>query len=312
MIAYKNYNFYNHTKNECLEVTFKYESELANPYKKSQSDEFVVRNLRHETTEAEYIRKVEKIKDFIVKGDVYEVNLTQQLEGEFQGPPFKLFKKLYSKNDAPFSCYMNLDKFHILSSSPELFLSADKYKIETRPIKGTAKRNSDVRLDEISKNILLNSEKDKAELFMIIDLLRNDLGKVSEIGSVKVLESMKLEKFKNVYHLVGIIESVLSNNKDYVDLIKACFPGGSITGCPKIRAMEIIDELEKYSRNLYTGTIFLMNKQFLISNIIIRTAIIINNQIFINSGGAVTIDSDPKSEYEEMLIKIKNIIESLE
>ena len=152
------------------------------------------------------------------------------------------------------------------------------------------------------------SEKDQAELYMIIDLLRNDIGKVCRPGSVRVLDRKRIEAYENVYQLIGIVEGELEDDKDYVDLLRAVFPGGSITGCPKIRSMEIIDELETFRRNIYTGTIFHFNREFFQSNIVIRTAIVNGNRIFFNSGGAVTIDSVPEDEYDEIIHKVRNIM----
>ena len=311
MLVYRKYFVFDNYKKKCWKVDFSYLNEIEIVQKKDIKSNFQIQNLIHETSESEYLQKVKIIQDYITQGDVYEVNLTQQVSGEFFGSSYQLFKKLFKINDAPFSCYFNLKKFQIISSSPEQFLKVVNRTVETRPIKGTIKRSKNKIQDDLNKEILLNSQKDQAELFMIIDLLRNDLGKVAKIGSVKVVEEKKMEIYKNVYHLVGIIESLLDEKYDYIKLLKATFPGGSITGCPKIRAMEIIDELETFTRNLYTGTIFLMNKNYLISSIVIRTAIIKDNKIFINSGGAVTIDSDPMEEYEEMRIKITNIIDSL-
>ncbi|MBN2279517.1 MAG: anthranilate synthase component I family protein [Candidatus Marinimicrobia bacterium] len=311
LLTYENYIIFDHSNREVWHINFNYESTYKKIIQKVVDQSFEIFNIQPEANREEYKNKVTRIKNYILEGDVYEVNLTQQIKADFNGDGFSLFKRLYSKNDAPYSCYFNLDRLQIVSNSPELFLKAIGKSVETRPIKGTISRSDDPVLDNINKGTLLNSEKDQAELFMIIDLLRNDLGKVSNIGSVKVINSKKLECFKNVFHLVGIVESELSRDHDYIDLIRATFPGGSITGCPKIRSMEIIDELETYTRNLYTGSIFIMNREFLNSSIVIRTAVIKDQEIFINSGGAITIDSDPEQEYQEMTEKIKNIMESL-
>lgn len=312
LLAYKTYFIFDTIEHLAWEIKIHYRK-TKYLHKTSQKDNsFKIRNLSQETSKADYIKKVKVIQDYITKGDVYEVNLTQQVSGDFSGNAYDFFKKLYSINDAPYSCFFNLDNLKIVSNSPELFLRAKGREVETRPIKGTIPRSNNSAIDLQNRQSLLNSEKDQAELFMIIDLLRNDLGKVSEIGSVKVKNAKKLEPYKNVYHLVGIVESNLDKKYNYTDLLKATFPGGSITGCPKIRAMEIIDEIETYTRNLYTGSIFIINKEFFNSNIVIRTAIIKDDKIFINSGGAITIDSNPNEEYLEMKVKIKNIMELLE
>jgi len=310
-LAYKTYYIFDNLEKLTWKIDFEYEHENKFNLIKEDGSSFKITNLSQESTPEEYLQKVKKIQDYIVKGDVYEVNLTQQISGDFKGNPFSLFKQLFLVNDAPYSCYFNLGKIKIISNSPEMFLKVNKKQIETRPIKGTISRSIDPEKDQQNRLTLLNSEKDQAELFMIIDLLRNDLGKIAEIGTVKVRNVKKLEPFKNVYHLVGIVEAILDNKYDYIDLIKATFPGGSITGCPKIRSMEIIDEIETFTRNLYTGSIFIINQEYLNSSIVIRTAIINEDNIFINSGGAITIDSDPEDEYKEMQTKIKNIMELL-
>ena len=167
----------------------------------------------------------------------------------------------------------------------------------------------DVKRDGANRSFLLSSPKEEAELFMIIDLLRNDLARVSWPGSVKVIHSKRCEKYQNVYHLVGVIQSLLQKNRDYADLFRAAFPGGSITGCPKIRSMEIIRELEQHKRHLYTGSIVMMNSRSLISSIAIRTAVASRGRIFFNAGGAVTVESDPEREYDEVLTKVSNFLE---
>jgi len=294
-----------------INVKYNYKSSVDGQINLPVSTGFSVKNLEPECSAEEYCRKIEKIQEYIREGDVYEVNLTQQIKGDFFGNSFALFKKLFQKNTAPFSAYLNFETLKIISNSPELFLKCQNRKVETRPIKGTINRGVTPEQDRENKSHLLISQKDQAELYMIIDLLRNDLGKVCEYGSIKVIKRKKIEAYKNVFHLVGIIEGKMRENVSYPDLIRACFPGGSITGCPKIRCMEIIEELETFSRNIYTGTVFLMNRDFLTSNIVIRTAVINNNTIFLNSGGAITIDSDPEQEYEETEHKLKNIRESI-
>lgn len=258
-----------------------------------------------------YKKKVNRIIEYIKDGDVYEVNLSHRCQVAFNGDPYAIFTKLYNINSAPFSAYLPFGDHTIISNSPERFLYAQKNRIETRPIKGTAPRGKTENEDLKIKNSLLNSEKDKAELSMIVDLLRNDLGKVSKYGSVKVRKHKRIESFANVWHMLSIIEGELRPKENYGSLVKACFPGGSITGCPKIRSMEIIDELEEFSRNIYTGTIFIANDQRLDSNIVIRTIIAHNGQLYFNVGGAVVYDSDAEKEYEETKHKAKSILKAL-
>ncbi len=311
-LAYRCYYVFDNYSKQAWRIDIEYGKEHSFNADVSDSHDYSVSHIKNELSREKYINRVEKIQDYIRQGDVYEVNFTQQINGRFTGNAFALFKRMYAANPAPYSCFLNLPDLKILSISPEMFLRAKGKTIETRPIKGTIKRGSNPVQDQEKINRLLASAKDQAELFMIIDLLRNDLGKVSEIGSVFVRNPKKLEKFENVYHLVGCVESQLRGDIDYIDLIKAAFPGGSITGCPKIRTMEIIDELETYSRNLYTGSILIMNQIYLNSSIVIRTAIVKDDEIFLNSGGAVTIDSKPEEEYLEMKTKINNILALLE
>ncbi len=310
-IFFNVYYVFDHLNKKAYQIDIEYESKSKIIKKTNIYNGYNVKNIQSECTREEYMEKVEKIRDYIFRGYVYEVNLTQQINGSFFGDAYSLFKKLFSINNAPFSAYINLEDTKIISNSPELFLRCKGKEVETRPIKGTIKRGRTEEIDKENIELLINSKKDQAELYMIIDLMRNDLGKVSEIGSVKVINPKRLETYKNVHHLVGIVIGKLKESCDYFDLLKAAFPGGSITGCPKVIAMEIIDEMEKYTRNLYTGSIFMMNKEFFISNIVIRSAIIKNNKIFVNSGGAITIDSIPEEEYNESIIKIKNIINSM-
>lgn len=251
-------------------------------------------------SKSKYVKKVKKVKDYIVEGDVYEVSLSHKCTTKFNGDLYTFFQKLFKLNSAPFSAYLPFDDFTIISNSPERFILAEKDKLETRPIKGTLPRSK-------PKSQLYNSKKDDAELSMIVDLMRNDFGKVCKYGSVKVKEHKRIEGYKNVWQMLSIVEGRLRSKENYGSLMRACFPGGSITGCPKIRSMEIIDEIEDYTRNLYTGSIFIANDVRLDSNIVIRTMIAHKNTLTFNVGGAIIFDSDPESEYQETLDKAENI-----
>lgn len=307
LTLFRNYRYWDNRTQQCWEIVFDFTEYI--PAKLSENlQAYSLTNFAQECDEKEYCSKVEKIQDYILSGTVYEVNLTQQFQADFSGSAWAFFKNLYQKNSAPFSAYLDYSDFKICSISPEQFIKCSDKKVQTKPIKGTAPRGKDETEDRINQEMLLNSEKDLAELHMIVDLLRNDLSKVCEIGSVNVLHANKLETFANVFHLVGIVEGFLKPKTTIIDLIKACFPGGSITGCPKIASMQVIEELESYKRNLYTGSIFVMNNIFLQSSIVIRTGIIVENKLFVNSGGAITIESDPKSEYQEILHKIRTFL----
>ena len=255
-------------------------------------------------TRSDYINAVEKIIEYIAAGDVYQVNMSQRFEMDFDGDTFALFKTLYHHNPAPFFAYINAGSHQIVSTSPERFLLRTGEKIETRPIKGTRPRGKTPDEDGKLGQELRQSKKDDAELSMIVDLLRNDLGRVSKAGSVRVAEHKRLEKYQNVFHLVSIVESDLETGRDSVDLLKATFPGGSITGCPKIRTMEIIDELEPSRRHIYTGSIgYVSFHDTMDLSIAIRTATVYNGKIIFTVGGGIVYDSDPQDEFEETMHK---------
>ncbi|WMJ82395.1 aminodeoxychorismate synthase component I [Clostridium sp. MB40-C1] len=264
-------------------------------------------------TKDEYIDCVEKVRDYIEKGDIYITNLTQRFNCKIEKEPYEIYKVLRGINPAPFAAYMKLEDFSIVCSSPERFLQIKNGIVETRPIKGTRPRGKNEEEDLINKNELLNSEKDKSELLMIVDLERNDLSKVCKPNSVKVTELFKLEEYSTVYHLVSTIIGELKDDSTSIDCVKACFPGGSITGAPKIRSMEIIDELEKVRRNIYTGSIgYIGFDNSLDLNIVIRTIFIKDNEAYIGVGGGITWESDSLAEYEETLDKAKALFRAIE
>ncbi|MCK4262328.1 aminodeoxychorismate synthase component I, partial [bacterium] len=253
-----------------------------------------------------YLNAVRRAKDYIGKGDIYQVNLSQRFSADFSTPPYELYKRLRSINPAPFASFLNFDGVAIVGASPERFLRLRGGKVETRPMKGTRPRGKSLEEDSKLREELLQSEKDKAELVMIVDLERNDLGKVCEYGSVQVTESRTLEPYATVFQTTATIEGRLREGKDSVDLLKATFPGGSITGAPKVRAMEIIDELEPTKRGIYTGSIgYLSFSGALDLNIVIRTFILKDGRAYFQVGGGIVADSCPEAEYEETLDKAK-------
>ena len=260
----------------------------------------------------DYKKAVTKLKEYIISGDVYIANMTQRFWCYNEEESFDIYKKLRSINKAPFSAYLNFEDFQIISSSPERFIQVFKNKAHTRPIKGTKPRGHNVEEDEKNKLELINSEKDKAELLMVVDLERNDFSKVCKPHTVKVTENFKLEEYDTVFHLVSTVEGELKENVSSVRCIKECFPGGSITGTPKIRSMEIIEELEGIKRNIYTGSIgyfdFRGNCDF---NIVIRTIIKKDNKAFFGVGGGITYDSIEEDEYNETLDKAKALMRVL-
>jgi len=259
-----------------------------------------------------YMAAVDSIRDYIAQGHVYQVNMSQRFEATFEGDPYALFSHLFDLNPAPFFAYVNAGDHHLVSTSPERFLLMNGREVETRPIKGTRPRFEDSERDLQSKTALAESQKDEAELSMIVDLLRNDIGKVCCAGSVHVDEHKRLEAYQNVYHLVSIVRGRLDENRDAIDLLRATFPGGSITGCPKIRAMEIIDELEPVCRHVYTGAIgYISFHGTMDLSIAIRTAIIHAGRLLFSVGGGVVYDSDPHEEYEETLHKGRTLMNAL-
>ncbi len=250
--------------------------------------------------------------NYIYEGDVYIGNMTQQLKVYSEKPPYSVFKSLRISNPSPFGGYMNYGDFQIVSASPERFLRMRDSVINTRPIKGTRPRGGTIEEDFRLRKELESSEKDKSELLMIVDLERNDLNKVCKKGSVIVDELFTVEKYATVFHLVSDISGKLKENLNIVDLIKATFPGGSITGAPKIRAMEIIDELENGRRGIYTGSLGYISLDGNCDlNIIIRTALHKDNIYYLGVGGGITCESDLEFEYEETLQKAKALLEAM-
>ena len=271
---------------------------------------FKIEKLSSNMNLSRYISSIEKIKNYIKEGDVYQINFSHRFEikGNFQ--QYDLFLKIKKVNPSPYSAYFNCDDFILISNSPELFLKKTKNKIVTKPMKGTRKVvNGENKKIE---NDLLKSEKDRAELIMIVDLERNDLGKICEYGSVKVKKLINLEKYKTVYQTTSTIEGKLRENINFKDVINATFPGGSITGAPKKRAIEIIEELEPTKRNFYTGSFgyFGFNEDLQL-NILIRTLLIKNNMIYYPVGGGIVWDSIPEKEYEETITKARNLFITL-
>lgn len=263
----------------------------------------------------EYIQAVEAVCDYIVRGHVYQVNLAQRFEADFDGDAFALFARLHDANPAPFFAYIQAGDHRIVSTSPERFIELRGRTVETRPIKGTRRRGDDPQEDRILRKDLETSSKDDAELSMIVDLLRNDIGKVCAAGSVEVVEHKRVETYQNVHHLVSLVRGQLDEGKGMVDLIRATFPGGSITGCPKIRSMEIIDELEPVRRHIYTGSIgYIGFGGTMDLSIAIRTATIAGGRLVYSVGGGIVHDSKPQDEFEETLHKgrtISNVLERM-
>jgi para-aminobenzoate synthetase component I len=262
---------------------------------------------------AQYINAVKKAQRHIVAGDIYQVNLSQrfcfsQKSVDYLG----IYERLRNLSPTAFSAILDCGGFRILSASPERFLQLRGRQVVTRPMKGTRKRGEDIRSDDDLKRELLNSPKDRAELLMIVDLERNDLGKVCEYGSVAAKAMHNLEAYSTVFQTTATIEGRLHREKDRIDLIKAAFPGGSITGCPKIRSMEIIEELEPVKRAIYTGSLgYLSFTGDMDLNILIRTLLVKPDKLYFQVGGGIVFDSRPEDEYNETLVKARALFSCL-
>ncbi len=255
-------------------------------------------------TESQYFAAVREALDHIYAGDIYQVNLSQRFCHQLNSSPFELFSSLRMSNPSFYGAYLNCADHFIISSSPELFLSSANNYIETRPIKGTRPRGRTRVEDERLEAELRNSYKDAAELAMIVDLKRNDLGRVCEYGTVEVVQHRYLERLPTLFHTISIVRGRLRENVDAVDILRATFPGGSITGCPKIRAIKIIDDLEPTRRHVYTGAIgFIGFDGNMTLNIAIRTLIAVGNRVYYQVGGGIVADSVPEKEYTETLDK---------
>ena len=263
---------------------------------------------------SQYAQAFDRVKQYILEGDCYQVNLAQRFAAKAQGDGWQAYQKLREISPAPFMAYMRLPDLEVLSGSPERFLQVVNGHVETRPIKGTRPRGQDAAQDAQNATELQNSLKDRAENLMIVDLLRNDIGKNCEIGSVKAEQLFQLQSFANVHHLVSIITGQLAQCKSALDLLRGCFPGGSITGAPKLRSMQIIEELEPHQRGLYCGAIgYIGFDGNMDTNITIRTAVYSHEQagegeVSFYAGGGIVADSTMEKEYVETLDKASSML----
>jgi para-aminobenzoate synthetase component 1 len=255
------------------------------------------------------VAAVARAQRYIWAGDIYQVNLAQRLDLPWERDGWAFYERLSAVSPAPFSAFLAGEDFSVVSSSPELFLRLSGNHMLTRPIKGTRPRSDDPTRDAQLTYELQRSEKEMAELVMITDLLRNDLGRVCEYGSVQVPELVRLERYRHVQHLVSTVEGRLRAGLTHLDALAACFPGGSITGAPKIRAMQIIDELEPIERGPYTGCLGYLgfNRESQLS-IAIRTAVVCDGRAWYHAGAGIVADSVPEAEYEETLAKARGFL----
>ena len=268
--------------------------------------------LKGNFSHAGYLEAVVKAREYICAGDIFQVNLSQRLEVEIDTTPYELYQRLRKINPAPFASYFNFDGVSIVGASPERFLKIRGDWVETRPIKGTKPRGKTPAEDKALAESLVKSVKDRAENIMIVDLERNDIGRVCRYGTVRVTELAILETYPTVFHLTSTVVGQLQAGKSIIDLLKATFPGGSITGAPKVRAMEIIDELEPTRRSVYTGSLgYIGFNGDMDLDIVIRTIVIKDGKAYFQVGGAIVYDSEPEAEYIETLDKGKALIQAL-
>lgn len=269
--------------------------------------------VRPNFSHAQYLSAIARIKHYLREGDCYQVNLAQRFSAPADGDPWQAYLGLRQLNPAPFGAYLSTPACRVLCSSPERFLRVQGRAVETRPIKGTAPRGLDPIEDLMLADALRHSQKDRAENVMIVDLLRNDLGKVCAIGSVQVPRLFEVEHFARVHHLVSTVRGRLADGRTALDLLRACFPGGSITGAPKLRAMEIIEELEPHRRGVYCGAIgYVGFDGNMDTNIAIRTLVHSDGVARLWAGGGIVADSDAESEYRECFHKAAALLDLLE
>ncbi|UYI46007.1 aminodeoxychorismate synthase component I [Vibrio natriegens] len=263
-------------------------------------------------TEQSYTTRFNSVQEYLLSGDCYQINLAQRFNAPYTGSEWQAYLKLESANQAPFSAFIRMPESSILSISPERFLELKERVTETKPIKGTRPRSLDAEQDKANAHDLQTAEKDQAENLMIVDLLRNDIGRVASPGSVHVPKLFDIESFPAVHHLVSTIRADLDEQYSPADLLRACFPGGSITGAPKVRAMQIIEELEPHRRSAYCGSIgYLSRHGRMDTSITIRTLVAEKGNLYAWAGGGVVADSECAAEYQETLDKLSKILPAL-
>ncbi len=268
--------------------------------------------LHSNISEAQYIEMVERAKLYIEEGDIYQANLSQRFETAFKGEAFDLYENLRRVNPSPFSGYLKMGDLTLVSSSPERLVKIEKGILETRPIAGTRPRGRNIEEDNHLATELLLNEKEQAEHLMLVDLERNDLGRICEYGSVQVTDQMFVEQYSHVSHIVSNIRGTLKPDITFKEILEAVFPGGTITGCPKIRCMEIIDELEPVARGPYSGSFgYIGFAETIDLNIIIRTILLKDNKAYFHVGAGIVADSIPAKEYQETLDKAAAMIDVL-
>jgi para-aminobenzoate synthetase component 1 len=274
--------------------------------------QFRAGEMRSRTPAPRYLQQVREVLALIAQGDIFQANLSHRLEGDFEGDPFALYRRLTALNPAPFSAYLPLPDGAIASVSPERFLRLDGREVSARPIKGTRGRGADAQADAQQRAALAASPKDRAENLMIVDLMRNDLGRVAQVGSVRVDGLFEIEAHPSVFQMVSTVRARLRDGAGTAELLRACWPPGSMTGAPKVRAMEIIEAIEPLRRGPYAGAIGYFDAAGGMDlSVVIRTALVHGRRVMVQVGGAVVADSDPREELDETLAKGRLLLHAL-
>ena len=300
-------------KSACLSRIDEIHDKLLEPSKEERKKTKNKINFSSSVSKKEYLDSIKKIKDYIIEGDVMQVVYGQELTTPFEGSPVELYKALRKLNPSPYMYFLKIDDLHIVGASPEILVRLQNNEVTVRPIAGTIKRGKNEKEDNELASTLKNDPKEIAEHLMLIDLGRNDVGRIAKIGSVETTEQMKIEKYSHVMHLVSNVIGELDEGYSSIDVLKATFPAGTLSGAPKVRAMEIIDELEPDRRGVYGGAIgYLSWTGNMDLAIAIRTAVIQDKELSVRAGGGVVYDSDPESEYQESLNKAQSIIKAIE
>ncbi len=269
--------------------------------------------VHNSTTHDKFVQSVRRAKEYIAAGDIFQVVLSQRLDFKPPAEPFQIYRALRTVNPSPYMFFLKLDDLHVLGASPEMLVRVSGHKLEYRPIAGTHKRGANAVEDARLIEQLKSDEKERAEHVMLVDLGRNDLGRVSDYGTVKVRDLMYVEKYSHVMHLVSALEGQLRGDLDALNALAACFPAGTLSGAPKVRAMEIIEELEPVRRGVYGGSVLYADHAGnLDSCIAIRTMVVHRNRAYVQAGAGIVADSDPEKEYQECMNKASALLRAAE
>ena len=321
IIVYDNYekslfiivNDYENNEQNALNRIEEIHEKIQSPYVEKEQPKKNNIKFVSSVTKEDYLKNVEIIKDYILEGDVMQVVYGQEFSSSFTGSPISLYKALRKLNPSPYMYFLKIDDLHIVGASPEILVRLQNNQVTVRPIAGTVKRGKTDEEDKVLSEQLKNDEKEIAEHLMLIDLGRNDVGRIAKTGSVETTDQMIIEKYSHVMHLVSNVIGDLKENQSAIDVLKATLPAGTLSGAPKVRAMEIIDELEPDRRGIYGGAIgYLSWTGNMDTAIAIRTAVIQDDIIKVRAGGGIVHDSDPESEYQESLNKAQSIFNAIE